>query len=169
MLRGGLGRLWEAWGRLGECLGNASGGLGRLGEAWQCFGEALGGLGRLGEGLGNAWGMLRGGLGRLGECLGMLLGGLGRLGEGFGGCFGEASERKLGTDREKHWKMRAKQPLQRFCNDVNPLPRPRTCPRPKKNIGKCGQNYHFNGSVVMSNRAPARARARAPLGSVRKH
>ena len=177
---------WEAW----ECFGEAWGGFGRLGEglgnAWVTLREVWGGLGRLGNasgrlweawgGLGKAWGMLGecfgkawGGLGNVWECFWEAWGGLGRLGEGFGGCFGEASERKLGTDREKHWKMRAKQPLQRFCNDVNPLPRPRTCPRPKKNIGKCGQNYHFNGSVVMSNRAPARARARAPLGSVRKH
>ena len=74
----------------------------------QYFGEACGRLGRLGEGLGNAWGMLRGGLGyigrlvlytlglpgeaweacgdlgSLGECLGMLRGGLVRLGEAWG-------------------------------------------------------------------------------------
>ena len=126
-----MGRLGEAWGRLGEgLLGNASG---RLGETWgglfYTCSASLGKLGRLGE----AWGML-------------------------GECFGEA----WGIYKEKHWKMRAKLPLPWFCSDVNPRPRPRTCPRPKKNIGKCWQNYHFHGSVVLSTRAPARARARAP-------
>ncbi len=101
--------------------------------------------------------MLRNASGRLGEAWG----GLGKAWGMLGECFREASERKLGIHKEKHWKMRAKLPLPRFCNDVNPRPRPRMCPRPKKNIGKCGQNYHFHGSVVMSTRAPARARARA--------
>ena len=30
---------------------------------------------------------------------------------------------------------------------VNPRPRPRTCPRPKKTTAKCWQNYHFHSSV----------------------
>ena len=64
MLGNTLGRLGRGWGRLGECLGSASG---RLGEAW-------GGLGRLGEGLGNAWGMLRGCLGDLGRLVLSMLG-----------------------------------------------------------------------------------------------
>ena len=53
--------LGEAWGRLRECLGNASW---RLGEAWGgLFHPRSASLGRLGE----AWGMLGNASGRLGE------------------------------------------------------------------------------------------------------
>ncbi len=66
---------------------------------------------------------------------------------------------------EKHWKMRAKLPLQRFCSDVNPRPPPAHVPAPpwgaSENSRKRGQNYYFHGSAVMSTHAPARARAHA--------
>ena len=60
----------------------------------------------------------------------------GRLGEAWGG-LGKALGDASGRRPNANWELT------------------------EKNIGKCGQNNHFNGSVMMSTRSPARARARA--------
>ena len=141
MLRGGLGRLGEAWvglgkawGMVGECFREAwgdlgglfypnSASLGKLGEAWgglgnawECFGEAWWGLGNAWERFGEVWG-------GLGKAWGMLWESFGEAWEGCRGlgiaweCFGRLGE-AWGTGRFSRHKLQPAQSQPQACLSV---------------------------------------------------